>query len=96
LAGDKSSLKIMFGQSRNFLDGETSYMDCFNVVQMTKLLGEEKVIGLIDDFSENELKIYYNKLETGLDYSSENRMSVREYFPIFQTYYDSVFIKIDF
>lgn len=89
LKKDENSVKIMFGQQRDFLDGETSYMDSFYIYQITKVLGEDNVVKLIKDFSKNELNVYYSKLEVGLEYESYKNNTVSESFPKIHT-----FIKI--
>jgi len=81
LKSDIGSIKIMFGQQRDFLDGETSYMDSFYVYQITKVLGEESAVELIKDFSKNELSVYYNKIEVGLEYESYKNKTISEVFP---------------
>lgn len=78
---DKNSIKLMFCENRRFFDGESGYLDCYYVYQITKELGEDNVLEVIDDFTESELKAYKYKLKVGLEYESIKNKSVEEHFP---------------
>jgi hypothetical protein len=78
---DKNSIKLMFGEYRRFMDGESGYLDCYYVYQITKELGEDDVLLIIDDFKESELQVYKDKLKVGLEYESLKNKSVEEHFP---------------
>lgn len=44
---------------------------------MTKKIGEEKVLEIISDFSQEELNIYINYLEVGFDYESDTKKPLK-------------------
>ncbi len=87
LALDQNSIKIMFGQNRNFLDGETSYMDCFYIYKITEIMGEDQVIEFIKTFSSDELVTFRNKLEVGLDYKPNEVNRLLDHFPKIHHYF---------
>jgi hypothetical protein len=81
LEGEPSSIKKMFCENLVFFDGESAYMHAFNVYKITKFLGENRVVGIMKEFSKNELKIYFNNLQVGLEYESLKNKNVKETFP---------------
>jgi hypothetical protein len=84
LKGNIGSIKELFTTHYSFAsDGESGYAHGFVVLEITRELGEDKVLEIISSFSKEELNIYVSYIEVGLDYESGTKkpLKLKDIFP---------------
>jgi len=80
LEGDVELIKKMFLSSPEYLDGESVYLHFYYVYEIAIYLGEDKIISIAQNFSQQDLKLLYISLDTGIA-TFDSSKSVRCEFP---------------